>query len=85
MISVSVLFFASLQEATQTGAMQLSLPDDSNLTMLMQRLEQDLSSEAVAAVQAENVRIAVNQTLVSSSCRLQDGDEIAFLPPVTGG
>lgn len=85
MISVSVLFFASLQEATHTAAMQLSLPDDSNLAMLMQRLEQDLSSDAVAAVQAENVRIAVNQTLVSSSCTLQDGDEIAFLPPVTGG
>jgi molybdopterin synthase sulfur carrier subunit len=85
MISVSVLFFASLQEATHTDAMQLSLPDDSNLTMLMQRLEQDLSSEALAAVQAENVRIAVNQALVSSSCSLQDGDEIAFLPPVTGG
>lgn len=85
MISVSVLFFASLQEATHTGAMQLSLPEGSNLTLLMQRLEQDLSSEALDAVQSENVRIAVNQTLVSSSCTLEDGDEIAFLPPVTGG
>ncbi len=85
MISVSVLFFASLQEATQTDAMQLSLPDASNLTTLMQRLEQDLSSDAVAAVRSENVRIAVNQALVSNSCTLQDGDEIAFLPPVTGG
>ena len=85
MISVSVLFFASLQEATQTDAMQLRLPDDSNLAMLMQRLEQYLSSEALAAVRSENVRIAVNQTLVSSACTLQDGDEIAFLPPVTGG
>lgn len=85
MISVSVLFFASLRDATCTGAMELSLPDDSDLTMLMQRLQHELDSEAMAALQAENVRIAVNQKLISGSLVLQDGDEIAFLPPVTGG
>jgi len=85
MISVSVLFFASLRDATCTDSMEVSLPDDSDLTALMQRLQQDLGSEAIAALQAENVRIALNQTLISPTGILQDGDEIAFLPPVTGG
>ena len=85
MISVSVLFFASLRDATCTGGMEVSLPDDSDLTALVQRLQQDLGSEAIAALQAENVRIALNQTLISPTGILQDGDEIAFLPPVTGG
>ena len=33
----------------------------------------------------ENVRIAVNQSLISGECALAAGDEVAFLPPVTGG
>jgi len=29
--------------------------------------------------------VAVNQTLVDFSHQIQDGDEVAFFPPVTGG
>ena len=49
---------------------------DSNKKML-QGLEFEL--------QAENVRIAVNQALTSGPLKFGAGDEIAFLPPVTGG
>lgn len=31
------------------------------------------------------VMVAVNQTLVDWHTALSDGDEVAFLPPVTGG
>jgi molybdopterin converting factor subunit 1 len=31
------------------------------------------------------VRFAVNQTYVEPSHRLEDGDEVAFFPPVSGG
>jgi len=31
------------------------------------------------------VRIAVNQTLVHSAVPLSPGDEVAFLPPMSGG
>jgi len=34
---------------------------------------------------AEIVLVAVNQTLVDFSHQIQDGDEVAFFPPVTGG
>ncbi|MFB0912259.1 MAG: MoaD/ThiS family protein [Glaciecola sp.] len=33
----------------------------------------------------QDVLIAVNQTLTSASATVNDGDEIAFFPPVTGG
>jgi len=33
----------------------------------------------------ELVGVAVNQTLVPLETALNDGDEVAFFPPVTGG
>lgn len=85
MITVSVLFFASLRDATGADRVTLNLPGDSNQAVLMQSLRRELGSEAAAALEAENVRVAVNQTLITGTCNLQDGDEVAFLPPVTGG
>ena len=39
-----------------------------------------------AALTAENVRIAVNQEFIDGeAAELRSGDEVAFLPPVTGG
>ncbi len=32
-----------------------------------------------------NTRVAVNHAVVEGDCALQDGDELAFFPPVTGG
>ncbi len=36
-------------------------------------------------VSGEQVLVAVNQRIVSRQADLDDGDEVAFLPPVTGG
>jgi molybdopterin converting factor small subunit len=34
---------------------------------------------------SRNVACAVNEEYARMSSRLQDGDEVAFLPPVSGG
>jgi molybdopterin synthase sulfur carrier subunit len=34
---------------------------------------------------ADRIKAAVNQTLVAGDHPIQDGDEVAFFPPVTGG
>ena len=39
----------------------------------------------VAELDQPQVLIAVNQTIVNWNHLLQDGVELAFLPPVTGG
>ena len=85
MITVSVLFFASLREATGADDVRVSLPEGADVATLVQALRRMLGSHAGAALTAENVRIAVNQALISGPRSLADGDEIAFLPPVTGG
>ena len=48
-------------------------------------LEQVLGPDMSDQLRAENVRVAVNQDIVSANTTLRAGDEVAFLPPVTGG
>lgn len=85
-MSVNVLFFASLREAVGCEAMTLELDSDGiDLAGLLQQLGKRLDAAAVSSLTAESVRIALNQELMSGAFRIKDGDEIAFLPPVTGG
>lgn len=83
-MQVQVRFFASLRDATGTDSLSLGLAEGADLGALLAVLEQRLGP-AVEALKAENVRVAVNQDLVSGRALLTDGDEVAFLPPVTGG
>ena len=86
---IRVLFFASLREAVGVSQCELAVPAGTGrpfgLQALMAELKSRLATGAYAALVAENVRIAVNQELVDGSVTLRAGDEVAFLPPVTGG
>lgn len=88
---IQVLFFASLREAVGFSQCELALPEAEGaggalgLEALMVELKARLDPGAYAALVAENVRIAVNQELVDGVIALKAGDEVAFLPPVTGG
>jgi len=44
-----------------------------------------VETEADALATAKNLRCAVNQDMAKLDAPIQDGDEIAFFPPVTGG
>ena len=46
-----------------------------------------LDSDLAAALDADRIRLAVNGTLVTDrkALVLGEGDELAFLPPVSGG
>jgi molybdopterin synthase sulfur carrier subunit len=79
---ITVLFFASLRE--QMGTAELAISADT-IDDLYQQLRQVLGDDRTQVLQAGNIRIAVNQHLVDATTALQDGDEVAFLPPVTGG
>ena len=90
MMSLSVRFFASLKEDVGQDAMEVEVASGMVVKDLLDRLADDLGASAYAALTAENVRIAVNHELLAApgdlvSTRLRAGDEIAFLPPVTGG
>ena len=79
--------------ATETGHgvhHETQVPDRAALLeqrdeFVLEHLSRDLSAVALAALQAENVRVAVNQSFLSAGELIQPGDEVAFMPPVTGG
>lgn len=81
---VSVRFFASLREATGHDQLDLDLENPS-ISALRSKLASQLDDDALRALTARGVQVCVNQTIVRDDIELRAGDEVAFLPPVTGG
>lgn len=84
---IKVLFFAQVRELIGTGSLELpaeSVAEFADIEGLRQALSQRGDRWALA-LESGKLLAAVNQTLVESSHKIQDGDEVAFFPPVTGG
>lgn len=82
MSQVRVLFFASLRDAMGVAEIELAAE---RISDLWPGLEARFGPQ-VAQLRDDNVRIALNQTLLETlDAPLRAGDEVAFLPPVTGG
>lgn len=79
---VRVRLFASLREAVGQGEVELELPDGSTAEAAWQRL-----AEAHAALASRRARLtaAVNRRYAPFDTPLRDGDELVFVPPVSGG
>jgi molybdopterin converting factor subunit 1 len=85
MTNVEVLFFADLRESVGRERIEVRAGSAPSVSGLLRHLGDLLGAQASAALTAESVRVAVNQELISGDVVLAPGDEVAFLPPVTGG
>lgn len=85
-MALKVLYFARLRE--NLGTAQEAIAWHSNLTNV-ESLLASLSARGpqwqAALSPTQGVRVAVNQDLAQGNTPLNDGDEIALFPPVTGG
>jgi molybdopterin converting factor subunit 1 len=79
---VRVLLFASLREALGQKQLELELPADATLAELMARLERE---HAVVARHRGKLFVSLNEERAPLETQLGEGDEIALLPPVSGG
>lgn len=80
---ITVLFFAQVRELLQTDS--LSLPAEFATVEGLRVALLARGDRWALALESGKLLAAVNQTLVDLSHPLQDGDEVAFFPPVTGG
>jgi molybdopterin converting factor subunit 1 len=84
-MTIKVKFFAAIRETVGQDSIELGAAAHGDLMQLLETLRGLLSEEAFDSLRASNVRIAVNREFVEGACVLRDGDEVAFMPPITGG
>ena len=77
-MSITVRYFASLRERMGRGEDRLEPPLPATVEEVWERVG---DGEPLAG----NLLSAVNLEYAESDHRVEDGDEIAFFPPVTGG
>ena len=78
---VRVRFFASLRERLRSSELQRELPRGATVADLVAMLQSDFPAFADSG----RVSIAVNAEYVDAHHVLAEGDEVALIPPVSGG
>lgn len=74
-----ILFFAHLKEAIDKSMIEVDMSGKS-----IQQLRHYLE-ESTALGKMDGVMIAVNEEFVQDDFIIQENDEIALIPPVSGG
>jgi molybdopterin synthase catalytic subunit len=77
-----VLFFGILKELVGRSAEDIDLPDGSDLGTVFERYA---ARQPRLREMGPSIVAARNQEFAALSTLLEDGDEVAFLPPVSGG
>jgi molybdopterin converting factor subunit 1 len=81
-MKVRLLFFASLRERLRKSEAEHDLESGSTIADLWSSLcGQNPGLEEMTA----SISFAVNQEYVGRATVLHDGDEVALIPPVSGG
>jgi molybdopterin converting factor subunit 1 len=74
---VSVRLFAALRERAGTDVVELELADEASVADALAQLKEIIDGSSVV--------MAVNQHYADPGVRLHPGDELALIPPVSGG
>lgn len=72
--------FASYREAAGTRQLATPLPSGATVADLLALL-----AERIPSLTATPGLVAINHSYVQSDAELHDGDEVALIPPVSGG
>lgn len=81
---IRVLFFGRLAELVNNAEQSISIEIGISAKELYRQLAEQ-EPRLPALEQDASIKISVNQCLVDWGRAIAAGDEVAFLPPVTGG
>ena len=81
-MTVRALFFGHYRDVVPSGERSLTLPDRATIATAAAALA---AMEPRLADLLTRTRVAVGTEFATPETRLQEGDELAFLPPMSGG
>ncbi|MQF83132.1 molybdopterin converting factor subunit 1 [SAR202 cluster bacterium AD-802-E10_MRT_200m] len=81
-ITITVKLFAIYRERVGVGQIILQLPLSSTVGDVLAELN---GKHPELTPLIDHTFVALNQEYVTSSDKVEDGDEIAIIPPVSGG
>lgn len=81
-MNVTVRLFAAYREAFELSELALSFPVGTTVQQVQQLLVQQ---KPQLSRWQDQTRYGVNQVFVDAQTIIQAGDEIVFIPPVSGG
>lgn len=84
-MQVKILAFGVLKDLLGTATGELQLAPGATVADLLRILEQQTSNLSMQTQVWQSLAVAVNREYSSGSAALRDGDEVALLPPVSGG
>ena len=79
-MKVRVLFFAGLRELVGKNQMGVEIQEGAPVSLLLEKLQ-----KGFPGIITNPVMLAVNTEYVKPDHRLKEGDEVAVIPPVSGG
>ena len=79
---VRIRLFASLREAVGRSEIELDLPEGATAEEAWERLA---GEQPGLAARRARLTAAVNRSYAPFDTPLRDGDEVVFVPPVSGG
>lgn len=80
---IEILFFGRLGDASET--LRLQLPDRVSDTDGLTAWLSDKNTALAIELAKSGNRIAVNKTIINQNSLLSDGDEVAYMSPLSGG
>jgi molybdopterin converting factor subunit 1 len=81
-MKVTIKFFARLRELVGTKTLERDVPENIVVSELIQNLQTEFPQLTRLI---PHTAISLNREFVDPQTRLQEGDEVAFFPPVSGG
>jgi MoaE-MoaD fusion protein len=80
-VRVSVRLFAGLRERAGTDRLEVDLPDDARVADVLAAM----AGTPVGALRPRECVVAVNREYATADEPVRAGDEVALVPPVSGG
>jgi molybdopterin converting factor subunit 1 len=81
-MEITVKLFALLRETAGTDTLPLQVPQGAKVSQALEILQ---GQYPAFAPYIPRVRLALRQNFVDAATTLQAGDELALIPPVSGG